>query len=97
MDPAATGNAAAQTFNAPRSSGGAVAGSARSRVIRNFSAYPLHRTKTLLLTGGGNAAGRFGVDSSQMSRGRGRGDLHGYGASRTAQCACEFLAQVAQN
>ena len=59
MGPAATGNASAQTFNASRGPGRAVAGAARSGVVRDFSAHPLRRAKTLFAPGRGIAHGRF--------------------------------------
>src|SRR4029077_18939079 len=96
MDPAPTGNTSAQTFNASCRPGRAVAGAARGRVVRDFSAYPLRRTKTLLVTGSGNADGRFGDNPAQMPGRRRRGDLHGHGASRPTKCAGEFSAEIAQ-
>src|SRR5262249_42928619 len=97
MDPAATGNASAQTFNTSCSPGGAVAGSARSGIVRDFPAYPLRRTKTLFVTGIGNSDGGSRNNPAQMPGRRGRGDLHGHGPSWAAQCTCEFSAQIAQS
>src|SRR5262249_29828169 len=66
MDPAATGNTSTQTFNATGDPGRAVAGLAGSRILRDFSAYPLCRTKTFLVTRSGNTDGRSGNNLAQM-------------------------------
>src|ERR671925_299910 len=97
MDPAATRNTSAQAFNTSDSPSRAVAGTARSRIIRDFSAYPLRRTKTLLVTGSGNTDGCSRDNPAQMPGRRRRGDLHGHGTSGTAQCVGEFFTKIAQS
>src|SRR5437870_919592 len=85
-DGAAVGDAAAQTFDAARGSGGLVARAPRSRIVRDFPAYTLRGAKTVFTSGRGIAHGDSGNNFAQMPGWRRRGDLHGHGASRAPQC-----------
>src|SRR5437667_3660316 len=63
---AAAGDAAAKAFDATRSSGGPVAGAARSRIVRDLPAYALRGTKTVFPSGRGIAHGDSRYHSAPM-------------------------------
>ena len=70
MGAAAVGDAAAQTFDAARGSGGLVARAPRSRIVRDFPAYTLRGAKKVFTSGRGIALSDSGHDYAQMSRWR---------------------------
>src|SRR5882724_727827 len=92
----AVGDAAAKAFDTARGSGSSVARSAGSRIVRDLPAHALRGTKTVFTSGLGIAHGDSRHDPAQVPRTWRRGNLHGNGAPRAPQRACEFFAEIAE-
>src|SRR5205807_2370221 len=78
------------------SANGFTASIAGGGILRDVFACALRRTKAFLTARRGIADGDSRCNSAKMSRCRDQGDLHGHGAPRPSQCACEFSEKIAQ-
>ena len=78
--------------------GGDCAAATASRIggVRSFPPHPLCRAETLFASGRGIAHGYPRHHPASLPGRRDRGNLHGDGASRPAQCAGEFSPEIAR-